>query len=79
VECFTCQSISGEKRISPGPTIHTAKFWLVEHAYPGKLKGWLVLALKRHVQALHELTRDEFLEKKKTLSRRMKSKPFART
>ena len=62
MECLTCQSISGEKRISPGPTIYNGKFWLVEHAYPCKLKGWLVLVLKRHVEALHELTRDEFLE-----------------
>jgi diadenosine tetraphosphate (Ap4A) HIT family hydrolase len=62
MECFTCKSISGEKRISPGPTIHEGKFWLVEHAYPCRLKGWLVLVLKRHVEALHELMRDEFLE-----------------
>jgi len=62
VDCFTCRSISGEKRISPGPTIYTGKFWLVEHAYPSKLKGWLVLVLKRHVESLHELDREEFLE-----------------
>ncbi len=36
-ECFTCQSISGEKRISPGPAIHEGNFWLVEHAYPCRL------------------------------------------
>jgi diadenosine tetraphosphate (Ap4A) HIT family hydrolase len=62
MECFTCTSISGEKRISPGPTIYTGKFWLVEHAYPCQLKGWLVLVLKRHVESLHELEREEFLE-----------------
>jgi diadenosine tetraphosphate (Ap4A) HIT family hydrolase len=62
MECFTCQSISGEKRISPGPTIHEGKFWLVEHAYPCQLKGWLVLVLKRHVEALHELSQEEFME-----------------
>ena len=62
MECFTCQSISGEKRISPGPTIYTGQFWLVEHAYPCQLKGWLVLVLKRHVESLHELGREEFLE-----------------
>jgi diadenosine tetraphosphate (Ap4A) HIT family hydrolase len=61
-ECFTCQSISGEKRISPGPTIHEGDFWLVEHAYPCRLKGWLVLVLKRHVEALHELSQGEFRE-----------------
>jgi len=62
MECLTCKSISGEKRISPGPTIHEGKFWLVEHAYPCQLKGWLVLVLKRHVKALHELGQEEFME-----------------
>lgn len=62
MDCFTCKSISGEKRISPGPTIYEGKYWLVEHAYPCALKGWLVLVLKRHVESLHELSREEFLE-----------------
>ena len=62
MDCLTCKSISGEKRISPGPTIHEARFWYIEHAYPCKLKGWLVLVLKRHVEALHDLTQEEFLE-----------------
>ena len=61
-KCFTCQSLSGEKRISPGPAIHEGNFWLVEHAYPCQLKGWLVLVLKRHVEALHELSQEEFRE-----------------
>jgi diadenosine tetraphosphate (Ap4A) HIT family hydrolase len=26
------------------------------------LKGWLVIVLKRHAEALHELTREEFVE-----------------
>jgi diadenosine tetraphosphate (Ap4A) HIT family hydrolase len=60
--CLTCKSILGEKRISPGPTIHEGKYWLVEHAYPCRLKGWLVLILKRHVEALHELSQEEFCE-----------------
>jgi diadenosine tetraphosphate (Ap4A) HIT family hydrolase len=62
MDCLTCQSISGERRISPGPTIHEGQYWYVEHAYPCRLKGWLVLALKCHVEALHELTEAEFLE-----------------
>jgi diadenosine tetraphosphate (Ap4A) HIT family hydrolase len=37
-------------------------YWYVEHAYPCGLKGWLVLVLKRHVEALHELSMAEFLE-----------------
>ncbi len=62
MECWSCKSNSGEKRISPGPTIFAGKYWLVEHAYPVKMKGWLVIVLKRHAEALHELTADEFSE-----------------
>ncbi len=62
MECYTCESISGLKRISPGPTICEGQYWLLEHAYPSRLKGWLVLIVKRHVEALHDLSRDEFVE-----------------
>ncbi|PKL36748.1 hypothetical protein CVV38_02505 [Candidatus Peregrinibacteria bacterium HGW-Peregrinibacteria-1] len=62
MECYACKSISGEKRISPGPIIHEGKYWLVEHAYPTQLKGWLVIVTKRHVETLHELTKQEFAE-----------------
>ena len=62
MECWTCLSNSGERRISPGETIYTGQYWLVEHAYPGRQKGWLVLVLKRHAEALHDLTAAEFAE-----------------
>lgn len=62
MECWTCKSNTGEKRISPGPTIFEGKYWLVEHAYPVKTIGWLVIVLKRHTEALHELTTEEFTE-----------------
>jgi diadenosine tetraphosphate (Ap4A) HIT family hydrolase len=62
IDCYTCLSISGEKRISPGPTIYAGEYWLVEHAYPCGIVGWLVLVLKRHAEALHELSNEEFSE-----------------
>ncbi len=62
MECWICRSNSGEKRISPGPTIFEGKYWLVEHAYPVKTIGWLVIVLKRHTEALHELIAEEFAE-----------------
>ena len=62
MECWICRSNTGEKRISPGPTIFEGEYWQVEHAYPVDAKGWLVIVLKRHVEALHELTVDEFAE-----------------
>lgn len=62
MECWTCKSNTGEKRISPGPTIFEGKYWLVEHAYPLKVIGWIVIVLKRHAEALHELSAEEFVE-----------------
>jgi diadenosine tetraphosphate (Ap4A) HIT family hydrolase len=43
-------------------TIREEQFWLVEHAYPTTLPGWLVVVLKRHCEKLHELSRAEWLE-----------------
>src|SRR5258708_2680435 len=62
MECFACKNISEEKPISPGGIIHTGKYWVVEHAYPTKLLGWIVIVLKRYAEALHELSKDEFIE-----------------
>lgn len=61
-ECFTCKSNLGIRRISPGPTIYRGKHWLIEHAYPCQIKGWLVIIAKEHVEALHELTAEAFSE-----------------
>jgi diadenosine tetraphosphate (Ap4A) HIT family hydrolase len=62
MECLSCRSLSGEQRISPAPAIYDGTYWVVEHGYPSALKGWLVLVLKRHAEALHELTPAEFAE-----------------
>jgi diadenosine tetraphosphate (Ap4A) HIT family hydrolase len=60
--CLACQSLSGEKRISPGPSLFDGRYWVVEHAYPVKMTGWLVIVLKRHAEALHNLSDGEFEE-----------------
>jgi diadenosine tetraphosphate (Ap4A) HIT family hydrolase len=62
MECLTCKSNTGEQRISPGPTIYEGEYWMVEHAYPVKRVGWLVIVLKRHAEALHDLSAAEFAE-----------------
>jgi diadenosine tetraphosphate (Ap4A) HIT family hydrolase len=62
MECLTCKSNSGEQRISPGPTIYEGEYWMVEHAYPVKRVGWIVIVLKLHAEALHDLSAEEFAE-----------------
>jgi len=62
MECLTCLNLSGEPRISPGPYIYVGTYWIVDHAYPTTHLGWLVILPKRHIEALHELTKEEFLE-----------------
>ena len=62
MECLSCRSLSGEQRISPGPFIYEGTHWVIDHAYPTQLRGWLVLVLKRHAEALHELSDEEFAE-----------------
>lgn len=62
MDCLTCLNLSRERRISPGPFIYEGTYWMVDHAYPTTHLGWLVILPKRHVEALHELTREEFLE-----------------
>lgn len=60
--CLICPSVQGDRRISPGPWIHNGRHWVVEHAYPASLLGWVVVVLKRHAEALHELTLEEWRE-----------------
>jgi len=68
-DCYSCQSNAGVRRISPGVPIFTGTYWIVEHAYPCKIRGWLVLVLRRHCDAVHELTEGEFSELSSLLSR----------
>ena len=61
-ECVVCASNEGRQRISPGLVLHDGDHWLVEHAYPVSLLAWLVIVLKRHAEALDELTEEEARE-----------------
>lgn len=72
-ECRSCLYNSGERRISPGPPIHVSDFWPVEHAYPTRLRGWLVIVLRRHVEALHEVTAAEFRDFSLVLERTVRA------
>ena len=61
-DCLACKGLANSPRISPGPSIYIGKHWQVEHAYPSKLVGWLVICLRRHAAALHDLSTEEFSE-----------------
>lgn len=60
--CWTCASNTGVRRLSPGVPIYEGRHWLVEHAYPVALLGWIVIVLRRHAAALHELSAEEYDE-----------------
>jgi len=68
-ECYSCQALRGERCISPGQLVYDGQFWRVDHAWPTALVGWVVLVLRRHATALHELTGDEFAEMGALLAR----------
>jgi len=60
--CKSCQAMQGLISITNTPRILETPHWIVEHIYPTSIKGWLVVALKRHCRALHDLTEEELLE-----------------
>ncbi len=67
--CYSCESLRGERHISPAERIYDGRYWIVDHAWPTALVGWVVLVLRRHAAALHELTADEFAEMGALLAR----------
>jgi hypothetical protein len=46
MDCYACLNVAGKMKISPGEVIYDGKYWIVDHAYPTKLLGWLVIVLK---------------------------------
>jgi diadenosine tetraphosphate (Ap4A) HIT family hydrolase len=61
-DCTFCQYVTGEKRINEIPRVLTTKNWVIEHVYPTSVKGWVDILPKRHVTAVHQLTREEMAE-----------------
>ncbi len=60
--CLSCQSIQGKIRLSKAPRILETNYWVVETPTPISVKGWVILAIKRHCIAIHELTTEEMVE-----------------
>ena len=67
--CYSCEALRGERHISPADHIYEGRYWIVDHAWPTALVGWVVLVLRRHAAALHELSADEFAEMGALLAR----------
>ena len=62
--CKTCELT---KRRSQGKAplwdcIHRTGYWDVAHAFNTAMPGWLVLVVRRHIEAIDELTDDEAAE-----------------
>ncbi len=66
-QCKSCKNLQGKISLSNAPRIFETSHWIIEHGDPTSIKGWLVLVLKRHCQALHELSEVEYSELSKLL------------
>ena len=62
MQCRTCLSVSKIKPIFLESRIFEGKYWIIEHVYPVKYKGWFVIVLKKHKEALYQLIKEEFDE-----------------
>jgi diadenosine tetraphosphate (Ap4A) HIT family hydrolase len=61
MECSTCRAIAGDITLTNAPRLDLDEHWLAEHCHPVARRGWIVLILRRHARAIHELTDAESL------------------
>ena len=62
--CKTCELIA-RRNAGTAPLwddIQRTQFWDIVHSYNTALPGWLVLVVRRHIEAVDELTEDEAVE-----------------
>ena len=62
--CYTCE-LTARRHAEQVPlwdNIYHTAYWDVVHAYNSALPGWLVLVVRRHIEALDELTEAEAVE-----------------
>ena len=62
--CLTCELVRrrDEGHAPLWDTIHRTDHWDVVHSYNTSLPGWLVLIVRRHIEAIDELTAEEAAE-----------------
>lgn len=61
-DCWSCQHLQGLRTVSRAPRIYEGQYWNVEHVPETSVPGWIVIVLRRHAPALHDLNKDEFDE-----------------
>ena len=62
--CHTCQLLT-RRDAGQAPlwdNIYRAQYWDVVHSYNTSLPGWLVLVVRRHIEAVDSLTDEEATE-----------------
>lgn len=62
--CYTCE-LTARRDAGQAPLwdcIHRTRYWDVVHSYNTALSGWLVLVIRRHIEAIDEMTEDEAVE-----------------
>lgn len=62
--CKTCELLD-RRDTGTAPlwdNIHRTQFWDVVHSYNTALPGWMVLVVRRHIEAIDELTENEAVE-----------------
>jgi diadenosine tetraphosphate (Ap4A) HIT family hydrolase len=62
--CYTCE-LTARRDAGKAPLwdrIHRTQYWDVVHSYNTALPGWLVLVIRRHIEAIAEMTEDEAVE-----------------
>jgi diadenosine tetraphosphate (Ap4A) HIT family hydrolase len=62
--CLTCDLIA-RRNANAAPLwdcIYRTQFWDIVHSYNTALPGWLVIVARRHIEAIHELTKAEAAE-----------------
>ncbi|MCP4428687.1 MAG: HIT family protein, partial [Chloroflexi bacterium] len=62
--CHTCELLA-QRDTGTAPlwdNVHRTQHWDVVHSYNTALPGWLVLVVRRHIEAIDELTETEAAE-----------------
>lgn len=63
-ECLTCALVA-RRDAGTAPvwdSIVRTQYWDVVHSYNTSLLGWIVLVIRRHIEAVDEMTEDEAVE-----------------